>query len=85
MTRKNCETQVLGDIIGGFLVRENATGRKVLSVKTGMEQVSHFNLHQDQEEEVWTLDKDMYMSLPELVDYYRENKLPGQNIPLALK
>ena len=81
MTRENCETKLRGDIVGAFLVRESK-GRKVLSVNSSMQKVSHFNLHEDQEREEWSLDEKLYRSLPDLVEYYRDNKLPGQNVTL---
>eukprot|EP00092_Neocalanus_flemingeri_P011754 GFUD01012676.1.p1 GENE.GFUD01012676.1~~GFUD01012676.1.p1 ORF type:complete len:547 (-),score=79.15 GFUD01012676.1:142-1782(-) len=80
MTRADCEDQVLGDIVGGFIVRESK-GRKVLSVKTDMATVTHFNIHQD-EEGKWSLDKEMYFSLVELVEFYRENEIPKTDIKL---
>jgi hypothetical protein len=81
MTRTNCESKLQGDIVGGFLVRESM-GQKILSVKTNMQDISHFMLHQDPNEEEWTLDRKLYKSLPELVDFYRDNNLPGQNVTL---
>ena len=38
MTREVCEKRLVGDVVGGFIVRESK-GRKVLSVKMGMGEI----------------------------------------------
>ena len=83
MSRKECEKRLLGDITGVFLVRESK-GRRVLSVKTGMDDLSHYNIHQDVERGGWSLDREKYFSLDELVHFYRENEIPNANIKLKL-
>ena len=80
MTREVCEKRLVGDVVGGFIVRESK-GRKVLSVKMGMEEIKHIPIHK--EEGGWTLDKKIPFELVEqLIGHYKENILPGSNLYL---
>ena len=81
MTRERCEDLLLGDIVGCFVVRESK-GKKILSVKTAMEEVKHITIHQNHGQGL-SLDKKLHFDhVEKLVDHYRENRLPGTDIEL---